>query len=186
MIRQRLHQIGDLQTDVKPEAFHANAIVVLGESNCLYSITDLSSAPDNFETFLWSANPRIFYASGRRSSCAPAVLWVLRHPQRGTFESGGTVLIASITKMALKQPAHTCRPISSAKGNMYKSPTVETVAFPSSKAFAAFKKRSHSAGGIIIRGKAYLLDLIFGNSINRPGKLINLESLTTLNKSSTC
>ena len=57
------------------------------------------------------------------------------------------VLVARITKMALKQPAYTCRPISSAKGNTYRSPTVETVAFPSSKAFAAFKKRSYSAGG---------------------------------------
>ena len=34
MIRQRLKLVGDLQTNVKPEAFHANAIVVLVECNC--------------------------------------------------------------------------------------------------------------------------------------------------------
>ena len=52
------------------------------------------------------------------------------------------VLQANITKTGPNQPAYTFRPMSSAKGNMYKSPTVETVAFPSSKDFATFEEQS--------------------------------------------
>ena len=61
MIRQRLNPVGDLQTDVKPEAFHANAIVALFDSSSLCGMIDLSSAPRDFEGSPGSANPRINY-----------------------------------------------------------------------------------------------------------------------------
>lgn len=48
------------------------------------------------------------------------------------------VLIANDTQIELLDLiTYTCRPNSSAKGSMYKSPTVETVAFPSIKDLAA-------------------------------------------------
>lgn len=48
------------------------------------------------------------------------------------------MLIAVDTQIELLDlTTYTCRPNSSAKGSMYKSPTVETVAFPSIKDFAA-------------------------------------------------
>ena len=53
-----------------------------------------------------------------------------------------TMLVAKVTKTAPDQPAHTFRPMSSAKGSIYKSPTAETVAFPSSRDFATFEEQS--------------------------------------------
>lgn len=78
---------------------------------------------------------------------------------------------------------YTCSPISSANGNTNKSPTVDTVAFPSSNDPAACTISVSCLKAIRMHlfNQTYLFNRIFSDAINCVCNTMELRGFTTLN-----